>query len=415
MVCGSSHAVPKAIRCEGTTFGASIPESPPDACPPISTLMHRALVEVCASVALCLITATLAYSSLSGPGLYDYGSFILAGQASEKGLNPYGVHEALVGESGLNLGFDNRAYSPNLNPPVSIYPFRLLASTDPGVTRYGLRAVSAVVYVAGCLALMRAYPWQRRPLAVLWLIAGAGFWYTLWMGQIYVLLFGTGLGAWLLLEKGQNPVLAGVLIGVTVAVKPNFALWPLLLLLAGHGRPAVWAGITALLISAIPLVVEGPSIYGQWLDAARHYSRGALAANGSLVGTAARLGFEPAGYALAGALTLAGAVYARRMRPGVKEASAMALLVTLLAGPLTWLGYTLFALPVLMSRRWRCWELAVGATLVVPAGLTAAAGEVHLAGMLLLGGLVAGDAIRSRRTVAEVEPSRSAALTVEAA
>ena len=377
--------------------------------------MLRALVEVCASVALCLITATLAYSSLSGSGLYDYGSFILAGQASEKGLNPYGVHEALVEESGLNLGFDNRAYSPNLNPPVSIFPFRLLASTDPGVSRFGLRAISAVVYVAACLALMRAYPWQRRPLAVLWLIAGAGFWYTLWMGQIYVLLFGTGLGAWLLLEKGQNPVLAGVLIGVTVAVKPNFVLWPLLLLLAGHGRPALWAGITALLISAIPFVVEGPSIYAQWLDAARHYSRGALAANGSLVGTAARLGFEPAGYALAGALTLAGAVYAQRMRPGVKEVSALALIVTLLAGPLTWLGYTLFALPVLMSRRWRGWELAVGTTLVVPAGLTAASGEVHLAGMLMLGGLVAGDAIRSRRAVAEVEPSPSVALRVEAA
>ncbi|HLG10601.1 MAG TPA: glycosyltransferase family 87 protein, partial [Dehalococcoidia bacterium] len=330
-------------------------------------------------------------------------------------LDPYGVHEGLVEESGLNLGFDDRPYSPNLNPPVSIYPFRLLAGADPDVTRFGLRAVSAVVYVAACLALMRAYPWQRRPLAVLWLIAGAGFWYTLWMGQIYVLLFGAGLGAWLLLEKGQSPVLAGVLIGVTVAVKPNFALWPLMLLLAGHGRPALWAGITALLISAVPFVIEGPSIYGQWLDAARHYSRGAIAANGSLVGSAARLGFEPAGYALAGLLTLAGAVYAWRLRPGPMEASAATLIVTLLAGPLTWLGYTLFALPVLMSRQWRGWELAVGATLVVPAGLTAAAGEVHLAGMLVLGGLVAGDAVRSRRTESEVEPSRSPALTVREA
>jgi hypothetical protein len=377
--------------------------------------MRRVFFKVFAGVALCLITAVTAYSSLSGAGLYDYGSFILAGQASEKGLDPYGVHEGLVEESGLNLGFDDRPYSPNLNPPVSIYPFRLLAGADPDVTRFGLRAVSAVVYVAACLALMRAYPWQRRPLAVLWLIAGAGFWYTLWMGQIYVLLFGAGLGAWLLLEKGQSPVLAGVLIGVTVAVKPNFALWPLMLLLAGHGWPALWAGITALLISAVPFVIEGPSIYGQWLDAARHYSRGAIAANGSLVGSAARLGFEPAGYALAGVLTLAGAVYAWRLRPGRMEASAAALTVTLLAGPLTWLGYTLFALPVLMSRQWRGWELAVGATLVVPAGLTAAAGEVHLAGMLVLGGLVAGDAVRSRRTESEVEPSRSPALTVREA
>jgi len=133
------------------------------------------------------------------------------------------------------------------------------------------------------------------------------------------------------------------------------------------------------------------------------------------VGSAARLGFEPAGYALAGLLTLAGAVYAWRLRPGPMEASAAALTVTLLAGPLTWLGYTLFALPVLMSRQWRGWELAVGATLVVPAGLTAAAGEVHLAGMLVLGGLVAGDAVRSRRTESEVEPSRSPALTVREA
>ncbi len=369
--------------------------------------MSNALLKLFAGVALCLLAAVAAYSSLSGSGLGDYGSFILAGQAYEQGLDPYGVHEGLAQESGLDLGFDDRPYSPNLNTPISIYPFRLLAYADPGVTRFGLRFVSGVVYVAACLALMRAYPWQRRPLAVLWLVAGAGFWYTLWLGQIYVLLFGAGLGGWLLLEKGQNPVLAGVLIGVTVAIKPNFAVWPLFLLLAGHGRPALSAAVTAALISAVPFLLEGPSIYMQWLAAARDYSRAAIAANGSLVGSAARLGFEPAGYALAGVLTLAGAVYAWRTRPGVMEASSIALVVTLLAGPLTWLGYTLFALPLLLSRHWRRWELAVAATLVIPAGLSALSGEIHLAGMVILGGLLAGDALRRQGAASEVELLRS--------
>jgi hypothetical protein len=376
--------------------------------------MGASLLRAGVCLLLCLLTALAAYTSLSNAGLGDYGSFILAGKADEQGLDPYGVYPELVEETELNLGFD-RPYSPNLNPPISLYPFRLLSGADPDVSRFALRAVSGVVYVAACVALMRAYPWQRRPLTVLWLIAGAGFWYTLWMGQVYVLLFGAGLGAWLLLEKGQSPVLAGVLIGVTVAVKPNFVVWPLLLLLAGQGRPALWAGVTALLISAIPFIIEGPGIYGEWIDAARSYSRGAIAANGSLVGTAARLGIEPAGYVIAATLTLAGAVYAWRVRPDVMQASGIALVLTLLAGPLTWLGYTLFALPVLLARHWRSWEIAAAATLVVPVWFTAASGEIHLAGLLILGGLLASDVLRKQHAAVEAEPSRAAAIAVSEA
>jgi hypothetical protein len=376
-------------------------------------IVARKLFQTLAGFALLLIAALGSYAALSDSGLGDYASFVLAGEAHNRGWNPYASHAGLANELGLTLGFEDRLYSPNLNPPLSVYPFALLADVDPDVSRLWLRVVSGGVYLAACLGLLRAYPWQRRPLIVLWLLALAGFWYTLWMGQIYILLFGAGIGAWLLLERGQNPILAGVLIGVTVAIKPNFAVWPLLLLLAGHGRPALWCGVTALLISAVPLIIEGPGIYGQWLDAARDYSRGDIAANGSLAGSAARLGFEPAGYALGAAVAVVAAVYARRLRPAAVEASGVALVVALLAGPLTWLGYTLFALPVLLSRRWGPWEVAVAASLVVPWGVVAS-GEVHLAGTVVLGGLLASDAMRSSASGAATEKTMQAA-TLKAA
>jgi hypothetical protein len=64
-------------------------------------------------------------------------------------------------------------------------------------------------------------------------------------------------------------------------------------------------------------------------------------------------------------------------------------------------GYTLFMLPLLLSRRWSRWEVAVAATMLVPAGLGWPAGELRLAGIVMLSGLVLHDTLRARRAEAE--------------
>ena len=85
-----------------------------------------------------------------------------------------------------------------------------------------------------------------------WASALAGFWDTLFLGQIYLPLVLAGVAAWLLLERGAG-LWAGLLIGIVVAMKPNFLVWPVLLLLSGHYRSAVAAFVIASAISLIPL------------------------------------------------------------------------------------------------------------------------------------------------------------------
>ena len=74
-----------------------------------------------------------------------------------------------------------------------------------------------------------------------------------------------GVSAWILLER-KKEIWAGILIGLVVAMKPNFAVWPALLLLSGTYRPALASIATVAVVSAIPLAVFGPEIYRQWLD-----------------------------------------------------------------------------------------------------------------------------------------------------
>jgi hypothetical protein len=246
--------------------------------------------------------------------------------------------------------------------------------------------------------MLRAYPQHRTVPGLLWIASFGGFWYTLWLGQVYVLLFAAGLGAWFLIQRGTHPLLAGLLIGLLVAVKPQFAVWPLFLLLAGHPRTAVAAVATAAAISAVPLALEGPEVYRQWLEAAQAYPRLGLGGNASIVGQAERLGLIEAGYALSAALVAAAGFVVWRSRVTATGASSWAIVVALLASPIAWIGYGLMAMPVLLSRRWDAleWTAAVGTS-----GLWFAFGRgepVLAASLVLLYLLVRDQLVRRRLT-----------------
>ena len=339
-------------------------------------------------------------------GLLDFGAFYMAGVAQEENLDPYGVYPALAAQTGENFGYtDGRGHSPNLNPPISLYPTRLLAEAAPEDVKLALNILSAVVFAGCAYALLRAYPEHRNVHGVLWIAAFGGFWYTLWLGQIYVLLFAIGLGAWLLIERGTHPLVAGLLIGLVVAVKPHFALWPLFLLLAGHPRIALTSFGIAAAVSAVPLALEGPSIYQQWLEAAQAYPRIALGGNASLVGQAERLGVPALGYLLSIALVMVAATVMWFARPAALRASAWGIVVALLASPIAWIGYGLLAMPVLMSRPWGRpeWAAAIGIT-----GLwfILARGEPFLAASLVLLYLLAKDQLLTRDLSHAVDGAR---------
>jgi hypothetical protein len=198
------------------------------------------------------------------------------------------------------------------------------------------------------------------------MFALAGFWDTLFLGQIYLPLVLAGVAAWLLLERGEA-IGAGILIGLVVAIKPNFLVWPVLLFLAGHRAPALIATATAAVISAIPLAIDGPEIYRRWIElVASDRERAFFLTNASLSGLAARAGVPALGLVLSAALLGSLALWALWRKPSVMRASAFALVASLLASPVGWIHYTLFLLPVLLSYWNRPAMRLVGLLLIVP-------------------------------------------------
>ncbi|WP_108461028.1 glycosyltransferase family 87 protein [Devosia naphthalenivorans] len=297
-------------------------------------------------------------------GLWDFGAFLASGRAAAEGLNPYGIYPPLTPHV-VFPGFE--AWNPNLNPPVSALLFQLFDLAPPEVSFRAWSWISIGLYAATIALLLHRY--ARGPEAVVliaWAGALAGFWDTLYLGQIYIPLVLAAVGAWLLLERGEH-VWAGVLIGLVIAIKPNFLVWPVLLFLAGHRKSSLVSVGTAAVISIIPVLFFGVEIYRQWAElVVSDGERAMFLTNASLSGFTARAGIPYLGLVLSGTMLLALAGWALWKQPPVVQASSFALVAAVLASPLGWIHYTLFLLPVIVSH-WRFWPMwLVAAMLCIP-------------------------------------------------
>ena len=338
---------------------------------------------------------------VSDHGWWDFGAFVASGRAAAAGLDPYGIYPPLTPHV-VFPGFE--AWNPNLNPPISALLFQLFDITDLATSLRVWWVISLVCYLAAVVLLLRRYSEGVEAILLgIWAFALAGFWDTLFLGQIYTPLVLATVVAWLLLERGKL-VQAGILIGLLVSMKPNFLVWPVLLFLAGCWRPPLVAAATAAVIAAIPLAVFGPQIYLDWLSlVASDGDRAVFLTNASFAGLAARAGLPLLGTVLSALLLLSLAAWAVWRRPGTMDVSSFALVAALLASPLGWIHYTLFLLPVLLhhwQRPWT-WPVAVALTIPVPlvlaqfgasAWLQLTVGSVYgWSLVLLLLGLIAND------------------------
>ena len=309
-------------------------------------------------IALCVLFASvIAVNALTLGGwlksdLWDINAFLHSGEAHRLGLNPYAYHDTITPLPGNPTAL-------NMNPPISALFFDALAPLGPETTQAILLWGSLIFIVATCVLLAKAYPSHRNLATFLAIGANAGVWHTL-HGQIYGPLILAMACAWLLLRKGDF-FTAGLLIGVTVALKPNFAVLPLFLVLAGHNRTGVAAIATAAVISAVPLLVDGPQIYLQWLDVATSFHAIGIGTNASLPALAAQAGWATAGYALALVALVGVGTWMWRERPPILNVTAAGIVVALLCGPASWAGYTLFLLPWLFAREWtpRLWAFSL--------------------------------------------------------
>lgn len=313
--------------------------------------------------ALAILSAWALSRSLPGPGLLDFGSFMGSGKAALEGQDPYGLYPPLTFHVVLP-GFE--VWNPNLNPPVALLLFGPLSTLEPFHAFRLWWAVSFLGYGALVLLLLRRYRREDPLLPGLWAFALAGFWDTLVLGQIYVPLALAAAGAWLCLDKGK-PVAAGLLLGIVIAVKPNFLVWPGLLFLAGHFVPALAAGACALALSLLAGLVYGFETYAQWAQViANDINRGVFLTNASLPGLLDRMGLHGTGKLASVALLAALAWWAWRQKPDPLRASTLGILGALLASPLAWVHYSLFLLPAFLSGRMNPPLLLAAALLLVP-------------------------------------------------
>ena len=128
------------------------------------------------------------------------------------------------------------------------------------------------------------------------------------------------------------------MLGLLVAGKPNYLLWPLLLAIRGRWRSSAIAITVAATLSAIPLIVYGPDVYREWIFAIANNPHWSLGTDVSITGIARMLGVPVVGPIASGVLVLAAFLVVIWKRPSLRDTSAIALTV---APPLAWVDYLL--------------------------------------------------------------------------
>lgn len=283
----------------------------------------------------------------------DFGAFMVSGHAVADGQNPYVSYRRAV----YGISFDGApdgAAPVNLNPPASLLLFRPLANLELHRAFTIWYVLSLVCYLATLALIGHARVVRLTPVRIAWALALPPLWETLWLGQIYVFLALVVAGAWLLLERRQFAA-AGMAIGIVVAIKPNFVVWPLLLGVSGFWSIAVLAIIVAAALNLVPVAVfgYGPALITNWLHALPSAASAlAVPTNVTLSGLAARLGLPLLGVPLSAALLGALAYWAWRRRPPVLDVTSFSLVAACLAAPLIWPHYFLLFLPIFLARRW---------------------------------------------------------------
>ena len=297
--------------------------------------------------------------------LHDFGSFIAAGRLAQAGENPYSSDAPLVFNvtfKGISLSGD----APNLNPPISVVIFKQISNIDPFVSINTWRIVSVLLFVVSVLILQRVYRKTGSPgvLRIAWAVALAGFWHTIQLGQLYCFLLLLTVLTYVFL-KNKKDIPAGLILGLLIALKPNFIFWAFALLAARRWKVFLAAGFTGLLISLIPVITNGFSIYAQWLEASRLFTPILLLfpGNNSFQGLTARIGQPQIGIILGVLLSLAVLWHIYKHRPVDAAVNALGVSISLLISPIAWTGYTLLLLPIFFElKKWN-WEYYLSAVI----------------------------------------------------
>lgn len=323
--------------------------------------------------------------------LMDFGSFYASGIKSRNGENPYDPNSEYIFEINFSrVGAGGKMV--NLNPPISIGIFDFISRFDPHRSLSIWQITSVILYAASILMLTFAYRQNMTPIKFIWAFTLAGFWHTIVLGQVYiVLLLFTVLG-WIFLQRARY-LIAGIAIGVVIAIKPNFVIWPIFLLLSGYYLTALISMAVSLLISFIPFLFYGLNIYAQWLEAsALRQETLRMPGNNSFLGLAARFDAVTVGLVISGVVVLGLVVISRlKLHKWLEEfeyVSALGIIASLLASPISWTGYTVLLLPIFFSlQKWTIPVTIAAVILVIPFQIVLQLFQTSFANFVIFGWL----------------------------
>jgi len=305
-----------------------------------------------AASSVLLMAAAVYSNSLSthGPdGLKVFGSFWASGWAASHHLNPYAAYPLtwviqLPGHPGNILDL-------NLSPPALLPFFQALACFSPDVGVKIWTLVSLALYLGSGALLVHEYREHIQHRQILWFVLARAAMNMLALGQDYSVMIALAVGAWVLLERDRQ-LAAGIVLGLLIAAKPNYALWAVLLVFCGRWRASAVAAVVAGALCALPLALYGPGIYGEWTRAVSSDPHWFFPNEVSLTGFATRMGHARIGEGLAAALLVFACAVVVWKRPSLRNTSGIALSVGMLASPLAWFHYALLLAGPLFAKRW---------------------------------------------------------------
>lgn len=306
-----------------------------------------------AAASAVLTTAAVLYmnelNTRAELGLRVFGSFWASGWAASHHQNPYAIYPLtwmiqLPGRPGTIADL-------NLSPPALLPFFSALAWFSPNTGVKVWTLVSLALFLGSGALLVHTYREHVQHRQILWFVLARAAMNMLGLGQDYSIFIALAAGAWVLLERDRQ-WMAGILLGLLIAAKPNYALWAVLLLFCGRWRATVVAALLAGALCALPLALYGPGIYGEWTRAVATDPHWFFPNEVSLTGFATRMGHPRIGEGLAAALLAVACGLVAWKRPSLRNTSGIALSVGMLASPLAWFHYALLIAGPLFARRW---------------------------------------------------------------
>lgn len=284
----------------------------------------------------------------SETGPKDFGSFYESGKAYLNGQNPFAdsyeyIFKPLLGNREIP--------SPNLNPPFSVYLFSIFTFFN---IRFGFRlwqVISVALYITGIYLFAKDNNNSKQPLHILFAFSIAGFWHTLELGQIYIFLFFLLILIYLSVKK-QKDMLSGLLLGLLIAIKPNFMILPIFLFVSKYRKIACTALMTSAILSFIPIITDGTNIYFQWIQATIKYQGISYPGNSSLVGLFSSFNIPQVGYYLSILLFIGLIIFLYKKRADIRQVLGIGIAASLLLSPIAWSGYMVMFVPYIMEQKW---------------------------------------------------------------